>query len=445
MPTRLRITSDDGSSQVIDLTTFEHTPEKGGTVSVPVDFDAVHGRKFTFEITDIKPRMVRTSQKQKGAPSPVGHRRARHPRRRARAGPGPPADRVCRRPAHDRRQALRGARDGLFGRGDEGRDADDLAVPGGRHAEARGRAARDRGHGEPEQPERPRRLAPRAGVRGGREGREPRAGDRDGGIRSRVGTRGSRPQPRQHVGEAARRRRVEAVLARVRRELQRRLDGEGRRSRPRQAEARERVRERLARAARSQRQSHDHLVGVDAATRGAGGDPAVAGRVPLVPRHRRRRHRAGSAPPARDRRRAAEAPAHVAAPTTRSQARRGHRDRAREHRRGRAPRRARDRHRRRRTRAARDPAPALAPGAPVRSGGHRRRHRDLRHVGPGAERVPARVPVADVLRCGADPRVDRTAAARRRRARSRSCGAPRPTTRAAAMPNERDAHALRTR
>jgi hypothetical protein len=62
----LRIESDEGSREVVDLTKFPHTRGADGTVSVPVTFDAIHGRKLLVTITDMKPRVLRTSAKQKG-------------------------------------------------------------------------------------------------------------------------------------------------------------------------------------------------------------------------------------------------------------------------------------------------------------------------------------------------------------------------------------------
>ena len=65
LPTKVRIEAGD-ERRNIDIRDLPHTKNADGTVSVPVKFDALTGRKLTFTILDMKARVLRTSAKQKG-------------------------------------------------------------------------------------------------------------------------------------------------------------------------------------------------------------------------------------------------------------------------------------------------------------------------------------------------------------------------------------------
>jgi arabinofuranan 3-O-arabinosyltransferase len=72
VPTKLKITSDNGSTRILDLTGVAHTRGADGTVSVPVHFGEIRGRQFTFTIADVDKRKLKTPDGPAGITLPSG-------------------------------------------------------------------------------------------------------------------------------------------------------------------------------------------------------------------------------------------------------------------------------------------------------------------------------------------------------------------------------------
>ena len=250
LPTRVRIESEeDGSRRNIDLRPLPHHDNGDGTVSIPVTFDAIHGKKITFTILDMRPRVLRTSSKQKGVllPSAVAELGLPGVQRQAIPANMPTTCHndlltVDGKPfpvrviGHDGRRAPAAP-----AHGDAVRQATDRLARGGNAHHRRG------GDAELQEWHRHRASALRVGR--GREGDGTRVlADADAARPS-----GSEPSITVvHQGKTsmtvARERGVEAVLVGARREPQQRLGRQSRRPRSRAAEPRRRLRERLARA-----------------------------------------------------------------------------------------------------------------------------------------------------------------------------------------------------
>jgi arabinofuranan 3-O-arabinosyltransferase len=71
VPTGLEIGSDSRGPQLVDLNALPHTRNSDGTVSIPVTFEPVQGRTFTFTISGYDPRIIKTPDHPEGIALPT--------------------------------------------------------------------------------------------------------------------------------------------------------------------------------------------------------------------------------------------------------------------------------------------------------------------------------------------------------------------------------------
>jgi arabinofuranan 3-O-arabinosyltransferase len=72
IPTALQITADDGTTRTVDLGSAPHDAADDGTVLVPVTFEPLAGRRFTFTILDYEPSLTKVYDREHGTLLPSG-------------------------------------------------------------------------------------------------------------------------------------------------------------------------------------------------------------------------------------------------------------------------------------------------------------------------------------------------------------------------------------
>ena len=101
----------DGSVRELTLPPIADRAAENATVTVPLHFPAMTGRRIRVTITGVRPQLATRESTGDTVAAPVGDRRARHPRLAHGAGAGRAAGRLPLRSADDRRHAGTGAGD----------------------------------------------------------------------------------------------------------------------------------------------------------------------------------------------------------------------------------------------------------------------------------------------------------------------------------------------